>query len=77
MVDTQKEILLKHLSIRLKELRKAKGVTQQDVLNDTGILISRIEQGKRDISIYTLYKLCEYFEIEFSEFFNKDNNEKG
>ena len=58
MVNVEKEILLMQLSKRLNELRKEKGVTQLDVLNDTGILISRIEQGKRDVSIYSLFKLC-------------------
>jgi transcriptional regulator with XRE-family HTH domain len=66
MVNVEKEILLMQLSKRLKELRKEKGVTQLDVLNDTGILISRIEQGKRDVSIYSLFKLCKYFDITLS-----------
>jgi transcriptional regulator with XRE-family HTH domain len=69
MADIHKETLFKHFSKRLKELRKAKGVTQQDVLNDTGILISGIEQGKRDVSISTLSKLCAYFGLTLSDFF--------
>ena len=68
MVDTQKEILLKHLSIKLKELWKDKDVTQQDILDDTSILISGIEQGERDISIYNLFRLCIYFKISMTIF---------
>lgn len=41
----------------------AGGVTQEQVYNDTGIHIARIEQGKRDISYTTLVKLAQYFEV--------------
>lgn len=61
------EILL-ILAKRLKELRKHKNVTQEDVYNDTGIHVARIEQGKRDISFTTLCKLAEYFEVGLENF---------
>ena len=61
------EILL-ILAKRLKELRKHKNVTQEDVYNDTGIHVARIEQGKRDISFTTLCKLAEYFEVDLNSF---------
>ena len=64
------EQLLLNLAKRIKELRKIKGVTQEDALNDTGIQFSRIEQGKRDIQLSTIEKLCKYFEISLNEFFN-------
>jgi transcriptional regulator with XRE-family HTH domain len=60
--------LLLNLAKRLKELRKTKGVTQEDVYNDTGIHVARIEQGKRDISYTTLYKLAEYFGVALEAF---------
>jgi transcriptional regulator with XRE-family HTH domain len=56
------EILL-NLANRLKQLRKAKNLTQEQVLNDTGIHIARIEQGKRDISYTTLVRLADYFKV--------------
>lgn len=61
--------LLLTLANRLKELRKQKGVTQEDVYNDTGIHVARIEQGKRDISFTTLCKLAEYFGVDLNEFY--------
>lgn len=61
------EILLT-LAKRLKELRKQKNVTQEDVYNDTGIHVARIEQGKRDISFTTLCKLAEYFGVNINSF---------
>lgn len=64
-VMNEKELLLT-LAKRLKELRKEKGVTQEDVYNDTGIHIARIEQGKRDISYTTLVRLTDYFGVELS-----------
>lgn len=60
--------LLLNLAKRLKELRNQKGVTQEDVYNDTGIHVARIEQGKRDISYTTLNKLAQYFNIQTWEF---------
>lgn len=62
-----KELLLT-LANRLKALRKQKNVTQEDVYNDTGIHVARIEQGKRDISFTTLCKLAEYFDVELNTF---------
>jgi len=60
--------LLLTLAKRLKELRKQKGVTQEDVYNDTGIHVARIEQGKRDISYTTLCRLADYFEVGIERF---------
>lgn len=62
--------LLINLSKRVKQLRKIKGVTQEEALNDTGIQFSRIEQGKRDVQLSTLQKLCRYFGISLNEFFD-------
>ncbi|MGV6862603.1 MAG: helix-turn-helix domain-containing protein [Putridiphycobacter sp.] len=66
VMGKDQEILLK-FSKRIKELRLAKGVTQQDAYNDTGIHFGRIEQGKRDVSLTTLVKIAEYFEVEVGD----------
>jgi transcriptional regulator with XRE-family HTH domain len=60
------EILL-NLANRLKQLRKAKNLTQEQVLNDTGIHIVRIEQGKRVVSYTTLVRLADYFKVELEK----------
>lgn len=67
---SNKEILLS-LANEIKVLRKEKNLTQQDVYNDTGIHLARIEQGKRNISFITLYKLSMYFNITFFDLFNR------
>jgi transcriptional regulator with XRE-family HTH domain len=64
-----KQELLLNLAKRLKELREHKKVSQEAVLNDTGIHIARIEQGKRDISYTTLFRLANYFDVPPSTFF--------
>lgn len=59
--------LLLNLAQKLKVLRKTKGLSQEQVLFDTGIHIARIEQGKRDISYTTLCRLADYFGVELNE----------
>jgi transcriptional regulator with XRE-family HTH domain len=61
--------LLKKLANRIKELRAKKGLTQEEVFNDSGIHVARLETGKRDFSVSTLEKLCTYFDVSFVEFF--------
>ncbi|TSJ42260.1 helix-turn-helix domain-containing protein [Fluviicola chungangensis] len=63
-----KHELLLTLAKRVKELRNEKGLTQEDVYNDTGIHLGRIEQGKRDISFTTLCKLADYFGTDLNQF---------
>ncbi|WP_190809215.1 helix-turn-helix domain-containing protein [Flagellimonas sp. S3867] len=70
METESKEQLLKSLAKRVKQLRKIKDVTQEEALNDTGIQFSRIEQGKRDVQLSTILKLCQYFEITLHDFFD-------
>lgn len=67
VMESNKNILI-DLAVKVKELRKLKGVTQEQVLNDTGIHIARIEQGKRDISYTTLVKLATYFDVSLNDF---------
>jgi len=61
--------LLQQISTQLKLLREKKGLTQEDVYNDTGVHISRIETSKVNITVSTLDALCKYFDISLSSFF--------
>ncbi|MEN9439997.1 MAG: hypothetical protein RLZ33_73 [Bacteroidota bacterium] len=63
----EKEVLL-NLAKRIKELRLEKKLTQEEVYNDTGIHVARIEQGKRDISFTTLTKIADYFKVSLGYF---------
>ncbi|MBE7442699.1 MAG: helix-turn-helix transcriptional regulator [Flavobacteriales bacterium] len=63
--------LLFNISKRIKELREKRNLTQEVFYNDTGINIGRIERSKRNLSVSTLKKICEYLEISLEEFFSK------
>lgn len=69
IVDTE---LLNRVAVRIKEIRLAKGITQEVFYNDTGINIGRIERSKRNFSISTMKKICEYLDITLEEFFSKE-----
>ncbi len=62
--------VLRQIAERFRELRKEeKGLTLDTVYTDTGINIKRIEVGSVNLSIATIVKLCEYYEISLEEFF--------
>lgn len=42
------------------------GLTQEEVLRETGIHVGRIEMGKNSIDICTFFKLCVFLEIQLS-----------
>jgi transcriptional regulator with XRE-family HTH domain len=74
MSDKVKKELLLKLAKRVKQLRLEKGLTQAQACIDSKIHFGRIEQGKRDISFTTLFKVCEYFEISANDFFENFND---
>jgi transcriptional regulator with XRE-family HTH domain len=65
----QNEVLVKRIVFCIKEIRKSKNITLEAFYFDTGIHLARIEQGKKDITISTLSKICLYLDIELSDFF--------
>jgi transcriptional regulator with XRE-family HTH domain len=70
MVKQFKNIeLLEKIVVSIKDIRKSKNITLEIFYIDTGIHLARIEQGKQDITISTLSKICDYFEMSLSEFF--------
>lgn len=68
--------LLEIIVLCIKELRKDKSITLEAFYFDTGIHLARIEQGKQNISVSTLSKICDYFQISMSEFFKLVENRK-
>lgn len=69
--------LLNNVVLCIKELRMSKKITLEVFYLDTGIHLARIEQGKQNITISTLSKICDYFEISLSDFFKKVENSKN
>ena len=57
---------------RLRCLRIAKNLSQEHVSLEVGISrdhLSNLENGKFPINIKTLYKLAQFFEVDFEYFF--------
>lgn len=63
--------LLEAVARKLKQLRKAKGLSQRIVYIDTDFNIGKIEVGKTNITISTLSRLCKYYGTSLKEFFNE------
>ena len=60
---------LKTIILTIKEVRKKHGVTLETFYFDTGIHLARIEQGKTNISVSTLSKICNYCNLSLADFF--------
>lgn len=71
MGDLYEERVMSSIRVALKKLRTERGVGIEDFYNDTGIHIGRIETSKSNITIITLHKICDYYEITLQDFFNK------
>jgi transcriptional regulator with XRE-family HTH domain len=68
-----KDTLLEDIGIRIKSLRKANGMTQLDIASKSDIdvrLIQRLEAGKTDVQISTVYRVIEGFGMSLSQFFD-------
>lgn len=63
------QLLINSVIQGLKKVREGLNLTQEDVYNDTGIHIARIETGKVNISISTLNALLTYYNKTLSNFF--------
>lgn len=67
----QDKELLNKIILTIKEVRKSSGITLETFYFVTGIHLARIEQGKTNISVSTLSKICNYFEINLVDFFKE------
>jgi transcriptional regulator with XRE-family HTH domain len=62
-----------NIGAKIKELRRAKKLTLQDVANETGFstaLISQIENNKISPPIATLSKIAHFFDVRIGHFFS-------
>ncbi|OCK43662.1 hypothetical protein BA195_02865 [Tenacibaculum soleae] len=69
MAISKYEITQKKIALCLKTLRDEYNITLNDFYIDTGIHLARIEQGKTNVTIFTLHKICDYFNITMLDFF--------
>lgn len=59
--------------LRVRELRKAKGISQEGLAFDADIdrtYMNSVENGKRNVSIKNVEKILQALDVSFSEFFN-------
>ncbi|CAL2089287.1 helix-turn-helix transcriptional regulator [Tenacibaculum sp. 190524A02b] len=70
MILTKDEITLRKIALCVKTLRSEYNVTLNEFYIDTGIHLARIEQGKTNVTVFTLQKICDYFDITMSDFFS-------
>lgn len=61
--------LLQEIAAELRRLRKEHALSQIDVYIDTDIHVGRIEQGRTNISVTTLFDLCSYYGVSLEDFF--------
>ena len=68
----KKSISLKRkVALRIKQIREQNSVSQDTFYVDTNIHIGRIESGEMNLTIETLHKICNYFDISLTEFFKE------
>jgi len=63
----KKEIALIRIGLKIKELREAKNISQQDLAaacNFEKSNMSRIEAGRTNLTVGTLLKICEALNIK-------------
>lgn len=75
MSSMDKSELLKKVGKKIQEIRISKGLSQVDLVgkiagNIDTTNISRIESGRTNPTIYTLYRISEALEIPLSELIN-------
>jgi len=72
MSSMERSDLLKNVGKRVQELRIQKGLSQVDLVgkmegNIDTTNISRIESGRTNPTIYTLYRISEALEVSLSD----------
>lgn len=69
----QEQKLMKTFGRRVAEVRKSKGITQQQLAQDIGmsvVAIAYIETGKRWARLGTLNKISKSLKVKISELFD-------
>lgn len=69
MTQRRDDKLLRQIIERLRKIRKARGLTQDAVYEDTNVDIGKYEACLANLSITTIAILCKYYEIPLEEFF--------
>ena len=68
-----KEILLVKLGNRIKTIRKSRNLSQKAMAEKCGMDFagySNIENGKRNVTVFTLQRIINVLKLSFNELFN-------
>lgn len=71
MGQVRNKELINRIALTLKNIREGKGLTLEDVYNETNIHIARIETARVNISVSTLDALCQFYSLSLAEFFRR------
>lgn len=75
--DTDADLLLKQFGERLKTLRLARGLTQEELAAQAGFSRSyytQVETGKRNVALLNLYRLARCLQVSLKELLDIDDN---
>lgn len=64
---------------RLEEIRKAKGITQEELANELEVsrqTVGSLENGRYNPSIILAFKIARFFEVSIEEVFIYEEDEK-
>lgn len=64
------DAMLLAIAAKLKELRAKTGMTQLAVAKKTGQNIGRMEAAQSNMTICSLEKTCQFYEISLEDFFD-------
>jgi transcriptional regulator with XRE-family HTH domain len=67
MAALQSSSFLQELARRLKAVREERSQTLQEVYDDTGIHVARLETGRRSVALLTVAMLCRYYKVELGK----------
>jgi len=78
MSSVEKSEILKAVGKKIKELRESKGLSQVDLVgeiegNIDTTNISRIESGRTNPTLYTLYRIAKALDVELKDLVNLQN----
>jgi len=59
----QQSPFLHELARRLKAVREERHLTLQEVYDATGVHVSRLESGRRNVALRTVAMLCRYYKV--------------
>lgn len=74
--DIRLKQLLMNIGKKVKQLREDRGLTQEELSFGASVhrtQISRIENGENNVSMSSISRLVDYFQIEYPEFFDFKN----